>query len=312
MSREPLVTIGVPVYRGRAFVAETLTSIAAQRYPELTVLVSDDASDDGSAELFRPFAADPRFRLTVQPRRLGWVDHCNWLLRHSSGEFVCLVSHDDVLEPDCIARLVDCLAARADAALAFADIRIFGLLGHVEQQEGFAGTPAERVSAFVAKHFDGTAFHALVRRSAIARAGGLRGNALDNFAADVSWLGRLAYAGDFERLPEPLYRKRRHHGSVSLQWGLWDEATRAAAWSMHCRELFLDALAQPLTPVEQRAIARAVLRRLLAIEPALPFAFLRDLPAARKRELITSLTVGLDPFFAEALEELRREGGLAT
>jgi hypothetical protein len=93
---------------------------------------------------------------------------------------------------------------------------------------------------------------------------------------------------------------------VSLQWGDWDDPTRAAAWSMHCGELLRDALARPLSADERRSIADAALRRLLAIEPALPFAFIRDLPPERKLDLVESMSTGLDGLFDGALEELRR------
>ena len=100
MTRQLPVTICVPVYNGRAFVGETLGSIQRQGYKNWTVLISDDRSDDGSAEVCRNFTPDPRFSLCVQPVRLGWIENCNWLLRHADSELVCLVSHDDLLEPD--------------------------------------------------------------------------------------------------------------------------------------------------------------------------------------------------------------------
>jgi glycosyltransferase involved in cell wall biosynthesis len=288
-SREPHVTVCVPVYNGATFVAETLEAVRRQSYEHLTVLVSDDGSSDGSVEICERFAATARFRIIRQPSRLGWIDHCNWLLHQAHGDYACIVSHDDLPEPDHIARLVECLEPHPEAALAFSDIRVFGLLDQVEHQESIAGTPTERVRAFIAGHYDGTAFHALIRRSAIAAAGGLRGNRMDHFAADVSWLGRLARAGEFRRLPEPLYRKRRHAASASLQWGRWDDETRAEAWGMHCGELLHDALAAPLTQDASTIILHAALRRLLAIEPALPFAFIRNFTIERQAALIATL-----------------------
>jgi glycosyltransferase involved in cell wall biosynthesis len=293
MSRMDHVTICVPVYNGRDFVAETLAAIQRQSYKNLTVLISDDASDDGSPDICRVFTQDPRFRLSIRPSRQGWIENCNWLLTHAESEFVCIVSHDDLPEPDHIARLVARLAAAPECALAFTDIRVFGLHDRVEQQNSIRGTAAERVRTFIATHFDGTAFHALIRRHALKVAGGLRGNKMDHFAADVSWLARLARAGEFQRIPEPLYRKRRHAASASMQWGDWNEETRANAWCMHCRELLRDGLRLKLSPGEQWLVVRAVLRRLLAIEPARPFPFIRDFPWSRKAAMVVALFAGL-------------------
>jgi glycosyltransferase involved in cell wall biosynthesis len=304
MNRGPHVTICVPVCNGEGFVAGTLAAIQGQRHEHLTVLVSDDASGDGSADICREFTQDSRFRLSIRASRLGWIENCNWLLAHAESELVCLLSHDDLPEPDFIARLVVRLATAPGCAVAFTDIKVFGLLDHVERQDSIRGTASERVRAFIAGHFDGTAFHGLIRRDALEIAGGLRGNAMDNFAADVSWLARLAQAGEFRRVPEPLYRKRRHAASASMQWGDWSDERKAQAWCMHCRELLRDGLRLKLPPGEDRLVVHAVLRRLLAIEPALPFAFIRDLPRRRQAAMVAAVLEEARCSAADTLKDL--------
>jgi hypothetical protein len=75
--------------------------------------------------------------------------------------------------------------------------------------------------------------------------------------------------------------------------GWYGSEERAAAWCVHCRELLRDALARPLTREDQRQVARATLRRLLAIEPELPFGFIRQFPRARQAEMAAALAAGL-------------------
>jgi glycosyltransferase involved in cell wall biosynthesis len=282
-------TVCVPVCNGAAFVAETLAAIQKQTHRNFTALMSDDASDDGSADICRSFTTDPRFRLVVQPVRLGWIGNTNWLLANATGELVCVQPHDDLPEPDYLARLVACLPAEPECALAFTDIHVFGLLDQIEHQESIRGDAAERARTFIANHYDGTAFRGLIRRKALAAAGGLRTNAMDNFAADVTWLARIAQAGEFRRVPLPLYRKRRRAESVSLQWGLWSNETKAAAYVMHCRELLHDALTLKLTPPERDRIVHTTLRRVLAIQPRLPFDFLRSLPPEQQSAIINAV-----------------------
>jgi len=305
MDRSPHVTICVPVHNGRAFVADTLAAIQRQTHENLTVLISDDASDDGSPDICRAFGGDRRFRVVLQPSRRGWIDNCNWLLANAESDLVCIVSHDDLPEPAFVARLVAGVTAEPECVLAFTDVRVFGLLDHVEHQESICGDPAERVRAFIATHFDGTAFHGLIRRRAIEAAGGLRGNPMDHFAADVSWLARVAQAGEFRRIPEPLYRKRRHPSSASLQW-VWSDEVRATAWCMHCRELLRDALDMKLSPAQQRRVVRAVLRRVIAIEPDRPFAFIRECPRSRQSAMVAAVMAELDG--RERLKERLKEG----
>jgi hypothetical protein len=293
MHQFPRVDICVPVYNGRAFIAETLESIRGQRYQHLTVHMSDDGSTDGSPDVCRRFLSDRRFTLSMQSARLGWIENCNWLLSHATSDLVCLVSHDDLIAPDFVGQLVNALASAADSVLAFTDIQVFGLLEQVEHQPSIAGSPVERVRAFIATHHDGTAFHALIRRSALAQAGGLRPNARDHFAADIGWLGRLARAGGFRRVPEPLYLKRRHPDSASLQWAEWSDPAKADAWTMHCQELLCDALELRMTEAEQQDVLDATLRRLLAVEPRLPFGFIRAWSQDRQASLVSTL---LEPY----------------
>jgi len=295
MGSRPGVSICVPVYNGAPFVAETLVAALNQTYEPLTVLVSDDGSGDESLAICRSFAADSRVLVWRQPARLGWVANCNWLLARAESELVCIVSHDDLAEPEMISRLVRALSEVPDAALAFCDVATFGRWRRrrVWRRVAIDGTPAERVRRFMATHFDGTAFHALIRHTALDTAGGLRGNEIADFAADVSWLGRLAAVGSFVRVPESLYRKRRHYASASQRWGDWDDERRADAWALHCRELLHDALELSLAPDEQEALVRAAIRRVLAIEPVRPFGYIRDLPLARQAALVASLLATL-------------------
>jgi hypothetical protein len=281
----------VPVHNGAPFLTETLRAVLDQDYPEVTVLVSDDASDDGSEALCSSFATDGRVRIWRQPARLGWVANCNWLLARAESELVCIVSHDDVPEREFLSRLVSTLGSAPDAALAFCDITIFGRWRRrrVESQGPISGPPAERARSFIASHYGGTAFHALVRRNALDAAGGLRGNDMADFAADVAWLGRLAAVGSFVAVPAALYSKRRHDASASHRWVMWDDQQRAAAWALHCRELLSDGLARFHEPREQELLLRATIRRVLAIEPDRPWRFLRDLPIGQKAALVAPL-----------------------
>jgi glycosyltransferase involved in cell wall biosynthesis len=305
MSRTSHVTVCVPVYNGRAFVAETLAAIQQQSHEQLTVIMSDDASDDGSPDICRGFTRDSRFRLSIQPSRRGWIENCNWLLAQADSEFVCLLSHDDLPEPSYIARLVDLLESESKCAVAFTDMQVFGLLDNLVHQDSICGPSAiERVRTFIATHSDGTAFRGVIRRQALTLAGGLRGNEMDNFAADVSWAGRLAQAGDLRCVSEPLYRKRRHAASASLQWGHWTEETKADAWCMHCSELLRDAMSLNATLTERRLLVQAVLRRLLAIEPVLPFAFIRALPPPRQAAMVAAILGELRGLSAEVFQGL--------
>jgi glycosyltransferase involved in cell wall biosynthesis len=290
----PSVTVCVPVHNGGRYVAATLDSITKQTYPRLSVLISDDASDDDSVAICHRFSDDIRFQLTVHPARCGWVENCNGLLSRAQGDFICIVPQDDIIGPHYIEALTDCLRSDSAASLSFCDIQAFGLFETVLSQVSIRGRAAERIQQFIRLHYDGTAFRGMIRREALARTGGLRRNCVDNFAADVTWLARIAQTGSLERVPQTLYRKRYDPESVSLKWHGWTDDQKIEAWCVHCRELLDVALELNPKREELQAIVRAILRRLLAIEPTVPFSFICGLPKKRKALMLCKLLHPLD------------------
>jgi glycosyltransferase involved in cell wall biosynthesis len=77
MSGAPLVSIGLPVYNGDAFVERALDSLCAQDYEHLEIIVSDNASTDNTAKICRAAAErEPGRRvelLAPRPRLPGPV-----------------------------------------------------------------------------------------------------------------------------------------------------------------------------------------------------------------------------------------------
>jgi glycosyltransferase involved in cell wall biosynthesis len=57
------VTICVPAYQSEGFVADTLAAVARQTHERIRVLVSVDASSDGTEAACRVFESDRRFRV---------------------------------------------------------------------------------------------------------------------------------------------------------------------------------------------------------------------------------------------------------
>src|SRR6185436_9376486 len=100
-----LIGVGVPVWRGAAFVAETLESVLNQRGAQFKLYISIDGADTETERACLPFASDPKVRILVQPRRLGWVRNTAAVLALASeeAEFVCVQPHDDLIETDYLA-----------------------------------------------------------------------------------------------------------------------------------------------------------------------------------------------------------------
>jgi glycosyltransferase involved in cell wall biosynthesis len=114
----PLISVLVPVYNVERFVAESLESIARQTWPEIEVIVVDDASSDGTWEIVRAFAArDPRFVALRNERNLRIAGTLNRALSVAHGAFIARCDGDDVMMPDRLERQHAFLAAHPEVAL---------------------------------------------------------------------------------------------------------------------------------------------------------------------------------------------------
>lgn len=94
----PLVSVGVPVYNGGAHLEEALRSVLTQDYPNLEVVICDNASDDGTEELCRRIAAeDNRVRYLRNPSNIGLMPNFRRSLEEARGRYFSWLAHDDVI-----------------------------------------------------------------------------------------------------------------------------------------------------------------------------------------------------------------------
>lgn len=106
----PLISVITVNRDGARFLPDLLDSLARQTWPRLEVLVVDNASSDGSAELVR--RRYPWARLVETGANLGFVGGNNAGFAAARGELLALINNDTVVAPDWLERL----AAEAAAA----------------------------------------------------------------------------------------------------------------------------------------------------------------------------------------------------
>ena len=115
---QPLVSICIPTYNGVTYLQEALDSIRSQTYAHIEVVVSDDASKDGTWELLERFRESVTFPVHLykhQPRGIG----ANWnhTVRKAKGPYIKFLFQDDVLEPECIEKMVNFLEQNKEYGL---------------------------------------------------------------------------------------------------------------------------------------------------------------------------------------------------
>src|SRR5262245_19143162 len=122
----PLVTIGVPVYRGQEILPVTLECLRTQTYSNIDVSISVDGLDEATVQACQKFLHDPRFRLHVQPSRLGWAGNTDWTMCTRRGEFFIYQQHDDQVSPTYIADLVTAASRWPQAAVCYSEMAVSG------------------------------------------------------------------------------------------------------------------------------------------------------------------------------------------
>src|SRR5262249_47036805 len=118
-SSVPRLSIGLPVYNGEKYLAESLDALLGQSYEDFELIISDNASTDGTADICHRYAKqDSRIRYLRQTRNIGCAPNHNFVFEQSRGELFSWSSSDDLYARDLLQRCVNALDERQDVVLA--------------------------------------------------------------------------------------------------------------------------------------------------------------------------------------------------
>jgi hypothetical protein len=120
LSRTPRVSVVVPCYNYGHYLQACLGSALDQPGVEVEAIVVDDASPDGSGQVAEQLAAaDTRVRIIRHPRNKGHIATYNDGLEAASGDYLVLLSADDLLAPGSLGRAAALLEAYPEVGFAY-------------------------------------------------------------------------------------------------------------------------------------------------------------------------------------------------
>ncbi len=128
MSKNALVTIGMPVFNCRSTVAEAIASILNQTLEDWELIVFDDGSSDGTRDVVRRFT-DRRIRLVVGQTNRGLAARLNEIVQQSGSVFFARMDGDDIAYPNRLLRQVEFLQTHPEVDLVAGAIVVFGKNG---------------------------------------------------------------------------------------------------------------------------------------------------------------------------------------
>ncbi len=125
MAMNDLVSIITPMYKGAAFVAETIESVQRQTYKSWEMIIVDDFSPDGGEgiSIVKKYSAqDTRIRLIESKENKGSSGARNIALRKANGRYIAFLDADDLWHPDFLSKQLAYMKSK-DAILVFSSYR---------------------------------------------------------------------------------------------------------------------------------------------------------------------------------------------
>lgn len=263
----PLVTIGVPVFHGQDSLPVLLERLRTQSYRNLDILISVDNRDEASARAAQPcLDADPRFRMAIQPHRLGWAGNTDWTMRNARGDFYIYQQHDDLVSADYVAELVAAAQRWPNAAICFARVRLTGDQNEDAHASSLLGDPMTRVLTYL-RRLDWVPLRGLIRTGALKETDGLLLSDFDpndSFGTEFRFMAQLARLGEFRLVEGPMYFKSWHGKNLSGKRAGWSREHEIAAYA--CLAAWMIEVVVPVgeTTEERRELFAMTLDRFAA------------------------------------------------
>lgn len=211
MTSVPRLSIGLPVYNGEEYLAESFDALLGQSFRDFELIVSDNASTDGTEAICRRYAQlDSRIRYLRQPRNIGAAPNHNLVLAEARGELFKWASHDDLYGRDLLLRCVEALEEHPDVVLAHCAHAVIDGTGAVTEVFDYRLATASRYASerFRSCLFapGGDDFYGIVRTHVLRAV-----TPHDSYHhADRTFTSELALHGSFHQVPELLYFRRDH------------------------------------------------------------------------------------------------------
>jgi glycosyltransferase involved in cell wall biosynthesis len=209
------VSVLIPAYNAARYLPECLASVLAQDFQDMEILVADDGSTDGTAEIIPPFAArDARLRWWRNPRNLGLTPNHNACLQAAQGEFIKFIHADDkLLHPSALTRMVAALEQDETVSLVATGAHIIDEQSRVlNRQNNFRRTGSREGKAVIVQCLEqnaniiGEPTRTLFRKSQAQRGFDPRYQQI----GDTEMWFHLLEQGRFAYLAEPLFAYRIH------------------------------------------------------------------------------------------------------
>ena len=225
MRTRPEISVVMPMYNGRRFVARAVESILAQTFADFEFIIVDDCSTDGSSDIVRQYSErDGRIRLLTNGRNLDFVRSRNRGIAEARGAFIANMDSDDVALPARLAEQHAFMTANPTVGVCGAAVIL------IDEDDRELGVRRYRTDD---RHLRGRLFLfnpfaqpvTMIRQDVLDEIGSYNPDHI--LADDLDLWFRIGMKHRFANLEMPLLKYRVHAGSATGQ--RLEEMHRAAS-----------------------------------------------------------------------------------
>lgn len=263
------LTVGLPVYNMEGTVGETLDALLGQTYGDFKLLISDNASTDGTAEIIAGYAArDRRIRVVRQPFNRGAGDNFWYVLMEATTPLFTWFAGDDLCAPTFLERTRAELLSHPDAIICGTDICVideFGRPDRIVPGLDTTGLTADRRAHALLRTHGWFATYGVARRERLLGAG----RSQDRFGGDVIQTADWILRGDIACVREPLFLFRHRTGgkdAATYQASIAPGTPHAKRPNTEMLAGVVDVFRRSALPAEIICDATATMARTVAFE----------------------------------------------
>ncbi len=240
--KKPLVSISMTVFNSAPFIAKSIESLLAQEHPDIELIISDNASEDGSSEICRDYARrDNRITYYRNTMNMGPARNCIKAVDLCSGEFIMCAADHDIYHPRFMPTLLNILQQEGSVVVAYPrtilideDDRPVELVADAFDTKGL--DPCRRFSKTIWEFNWGNMFYGLHRTSILKEA-------LDYYTtigSDHTIFAKLSLIGSIAQVDTPLFFRRLNRPCETAQeqtrrqysWFVKSRSKALAPWTM--------------------------------------------------------------------------------
>lgn len=279
----PLVSIGMPVYNEQAFIDLSLASLREQTYPNLEIIVCDNASTDDTLAICRRHAEqDARIRIEVAPQNRGVTANFRHAEQLAQGAYFMWGCGHDLWSPGLVQECVDLLEANPQATLAYASSDWIGADGaRLDRKAGWYDTQGLSAAGRFYTVLWGNMHPVLglLRTSALRTHGPIP----PIVGGDLVFLTRMALHGDFLHARGAKWSRREFRVELSYAEKLRRYSSSSFGMAVPWLARRLPMLVLPVALARNLVTARMPALEKLAALAALPANLLLRLIIGRRR-----------------------------